>query len=412
MSTFIIPDKLTVSSLDKDADYIPVWQGAAQKKATAQQIVSSAKLFSCPKDYGALANGVADDSAAIVLAQADGDIIFTPGVYRVSSNITLTVPLNFMPGASLSVDNGVTVIIKAPVESARQKIFSGLGTISLAYDAAVIGSETAHYAHISWFGVQTGAAGDQSAAIQRCLDSMGTNRECYIDLDVGNYRVDHDITTPRACHLIGRGTRLTAFNVTNFVGTTVFTTADTGCRFQGFQFENQGAGHPTCYIHAAHTYTEIEDVGIANPICGILVTQLGCRLRHIRALGGDNATAGSALIKIEGTACSVDDVYLVGTVGPESIVVVGSPTYAVADFSVTNVEFSSPSIGRTSLESRRIDTTRHNTERQGAWRRVGSSKGSYELQQHGQARKHYGYHRRHHHDQRGHARVGRINSNS
>jgi hypothetical protein len=42
VSTFIIPDKAAVTSIDPIADVFPVWHGAAQKKATATNIVASA----------------------------------------------------------------------------------------------------------------------------------------------------------------------------------------------------------------------------------------------------------------------------------------------------------------------------------------------------------------------------------
>jgi hypothetical protein len=41
MTTFIIPDKSAVATVDPDVDVFPVWQGAGQRKATARQIVSA-----------------------------------------------------------------------------------------------------------------------------------------------------------------------------------------------------------------------------------------------------------------------------------------------------------------------------------------------------------------------------------
>ena len=84
------------------------------------------------KSYGALGDGVTDDSAAIATAIALGDIYFPPATsYRISSNLAITTQANFATGAMLLVDSGKTVTFShTPIAARDQQIFSGSGTIA------------------------------------------------------------------------------------------------------------------------------------------------------------------------------------------------------------------------------------------------------------------------------------------
>ena len=77
MTTFIIPDKSAVTSIDPTADVFPVWQGAAQKKATATDIVAAA---------GAL---LVSTSKTIVVAAAGGDFTSVQAALASLDNIVL-----------------------------------------------------------------------------------------------------------------------------------------------------------------------------------------------------------------------------------------------------------------------------------------------------------------------------------
>jgi len=110
------------------------------------------------KSYDAVGDGVADDTthiSAAVTAAAGKSVIFPAGVYKVSSNLTFpsNVKVIFMPGASLSINAGVTVTFNGPVEAGTTQIFSGTGTVT--------GLETARP---EWWGaVGNGVTGDSTA---------------------------------------------------------------------------------------------------------------------------------------------------------------------------------------------------------------------------------------------------------
>lgn len=89
------------------------------------------------QDYGAIGNGVADDSGALRVAcssavAANGGMVLIPdGTYRLASNTTIpaSVTLWFLGTALLSLDTGVTLTLQGPIQAAVRQIFTGTGTI-------------------------------------------------------------------------------------------------------------------------------------------------------------------------------------------------------------------------------------------------------------------------------------------
>ena len=92
MTTFIIPDKSAVTTVDADADVLPIWQGVGQHKATARQIVDAVPMVG---DTGS--GGV----AGIVPAPASGDAAaskflaaggsWAPAPQLIDSNVSYSV---------------------------------------------------------------------------------------------------------------------------------------------------------------------------------------------------------------------------------------------------------------------------------------------------------------------------------
>ena len=110
------------------------------------------------KKYGAVGNGNTDNTAYFTNASneainsSDGYVgsttIYLPkGNYRISSNLTIYTSLNFEPGASISVDDGYTLIINGHIIAAHsQYIFDGYGAVLLPkqhYRALLNGLELA-----------------------------------------------------------------------------------------------------------------------------------------------------------------------------------------------------------------------------------------------------------------------------
>ena len=86
------------------------------------------------KDFGAVGDGVANDTAAItnaVAASAGRNLFFPAGTYRVATNVTIpeTVCSVMENGASYSIDSGVTVTIYGPVVATDYPYWTGSGTM-------------------------------------------------------------------------------------------------------------------------------------------------------------------------------------------------------------------------------------------------------------------------------------------
>lgn len=118
--------------------------------------------------YNAKGDGIGNDTAAISCAIADattkgGTVSFSPGTYKISSNITVpeNVTLHFQNGAKLSVDAGVKVTINGPVEAGIHHIFSGAGTIA--------GSMKVTNVVPQWFGAKGDGVTDDTQTIKNAL---------------------------------------------------------------------------------------------------------------------------------------------------------------------------------------------------------------------------------------------------
>lgn len=89
-------------------------QSAAEAAATVQYVAPNAA-----------GDGVVDDRASFVSAASFGRaLMLKAGIYRIASNMTISVPVVFQPGAVIKPDNNVIVILlSAQSLSSDQKIF-------------------------------------------------------------------------------------------------------------------------------------------------------------------------------------------------------------------------------------------------------------------------------------------------
>jgi hypothetical protein len=104
--------------------------------------------------FGAVGNGTTNNAGAFQAADSAGNLEIPAGVYRLSSSITLNSTLQFMSGARLLADSGVTVTLnERPVADPTQIIFDGAG-------AYVFGGDISQYdnAPVRWFGASGSTA--------------------------------------------------------------------------------------------------------------------------------------------------------------------------------------------------------------------------------------------------------------
>lgn len=113
-------------------------------------IVEYGPLYGTVKEYGTVGDGTTDDYAAINSAKTSlSHIVFQSGTYRIGTSITFdsTKTLEFLQGASLKPDGGVTVTIQGQIIAGNNQIFQGSGTVS---------ADSRHVAEFGrWWGLTT-----------------------------------------------------------------------------------------------------------------------------------------------------------------------------------------------------------------------------------------------------------------
>lgn len=127
----------------------------ADKKLQKQIEDKSSGAFANVKDYGALGNGLADDTEAIKRAMAPGlPLLFPDGTYNITQDITLTG--SYFAYNAILIANTCTVTITAPIAGANCHFRkANTGTIKMT-DSVVL---------VDWFNYE----GDLGSAISNYL---------------------------------------------------------------------------------------------------------------------------------------------------------------------------------------------------------------------------------------------------
>ena len=127
----------------------------ADKKLQKQIEDKSSGAFANVKDYGALGNGLADDTEAIKRAMASGlPLLFPDGTYNITQDVTLTG--SYFAYNAMLIANTCTVTITAPIAGANCHFRKATnGTIKMT-DSVVL---------VDWFNYE----GDLGSAISNYL---------------------------------------------------------------------------------------------------------------------------------------------------------------------------------------------------------------------------------------------------
>lgn len=306
------------------------------------------------KDFGAAVDGSTNDAAAVDLMEAAfGFVRFPVGNTVIGTNTTIAVPVYFDPGAYVTISSGIVLTLEDVVDSPRQYIFRGSGTVSFNDDES-------RYAHVSWFGAFPDGA-NVSSNLTAITTAMGNVREALIELDVGVYYLGSTVTWNRATHLYGQGQRLTVFEV-GFLTGDVFTTNGVACWFERFQFEvdtDVGASRTSgAYINLAHAECVVDDVGHGSGFVGVTLGAANCAARNILALVGNNSGAGSAGVLVTANGAIVDGVFQIGTAlgGPENVVRVQNDSAGISNVEIKDIFNGTPGGGVAVISNGQIVT--------------------------------------------------------
>ncbi len=291
-------------------------------------------------------------AAATAMAALLGKVVIGPGTHLFTT-ATISVPVLFMDGASVTVNSPNTLTLASRIESSRQHIFRGTGLVALQFTGGSDPEgEDCRNTHVSWWGVFP--SGDvQTAAIQRALNAYSTQgREGIIDFDNGSYRIDGKLTIPRGVHLRGCGTRRTIFDLVG-QGYTAMEAAGDAVKITGIQFE-QPAGMESSRTGILIDLLDwngcvVDDVWLWGTHIGIKSSGNDCRITRIsgRYDYGSAPGANSALVWLAGGArIMLDDLSVSGQLyGPESIVLIGKGNAAAMSMiDINNVMTTEQSI--------------------------------------------------------------------
>jgi len=194
--------------------------------------------------FGAVGDGVTDDTAAIDAADAAASasgILVPPGTYALASNLTITSPITFLPGAKLRPASGVTVTISGQVLAGPyQQIFD----IS-AGGTARITSRGATETFVTWWGAIGNGSTDDTTEFQAAINNTwnvtgDTGSQAKLRVPKGAYLISSPL-------IIGKNTTIDGDGGANFSTQIVVSSAFSGdALFQldgalvvgGFAFRN------------------------------------------------------------------------------------------------------------------------------------------------------------------------------
>lgn len=159
--------------------------------------LAGAVRHALPQWWGAAGDGETDDRAALAAADAACDAcLLTGGSFRIAAELKLMRRWQIAAGARFVVASGGALMIDGRLEGGPQQIFEVDGGTLL------LGDRVAERILPEWFGAVADGVTDSSSAIQRAIDSRGSDLVLHFGSS-GVYVVDAQI------NLAGSNVRIT-----------------------------------------------------------------------------------------------------------------------------------------------------------------------------------------------------------
>ena len=174
-------------------NYVPPFTGGVSETVQNKlaQIVSV-------KDFGAIGNGIADDTSALTLGNnAPGTLYFPSGNYKITGNIAFNVPCTFDTHAVLIIPTGVTVLFNGGFTAPVQQAFNCTGTGNVTFNAQYTSE-----GYPEWWGAVTNSgSADCAPMINAAIVALKTTK-----LQAADYYCATTVLMQTACRkLIGCG---------------------------------------------------------------------------------------------------------------------------------------------------------------------------------------------------------------
>ncbi|MFA5904130.1 MAG: glycosyl hydrolase family 28-related protein [Desulfobacula sp.] len=143
------------------------------------------------RNYGAVGDGIVDDTAAIsdAIAAADGKaVFFSPGRYKISSGVVIppNVTLKMEPGAILLKSQTGQLSINGPFIAPLSKVFEGWDS-GLTFESNAIEG-----VFPQWFGALANGANDDTTALMSAIKACGNNKTLLLTSGTYNFTSSAD----------------------------------------------------------------------------------------------------------------------------------------------------------------------------------------------------------------------------
>lgn len=183
--------------------------------ATSRTLAARFADWLSAKNFGATGDGTTNDRAALanaITAGASSHVALPAGTYRISSSLTFSVPVVFMPGAKLSIDAAQTATFSAGIVAPElSQLFTGSGTVA--------GLRTARP---EWWGALRDGSTDDGPEIQAALTCVGAASGGEVLLSAGTYAVNSALTmSVGGVKLRGAGRTATNLGISNATMTVI-----------------------------------------------------------------------------------------------------------------------------------------------------------------------------------------------
>ncbi len=210
-----------------------------------------------PQWWGAVGDGVTDDSPAFIaaIAAAAGREILVVGTdasYKLSENVTVGggVRIRFQQGSLLSIDNTKIFAVNGLLEAGQHQIFSGAGTVTFA-----IGS--CKELLPQWWGAVGDGVADDTAEVQAALTAAElTVRKVF--MPAGSYLTSSPLSIRYGTKFIGAGREITEIIVSGGNGINITIVVD-------------GEPYESAIVRGMRLYST------ATPVEGIGISVIGVR---------------------------------------------------------------------------------------------------------------------------------------
>ena len=278
-------DLANASSIAEGDALIAVKQPIASAKSrTVHDWI--ADIITAKDGANVVADGVNNDAVGInaflpVLAAAQRELLLVPGVYLINDDITIDIPVTFLPGAILKPRNGAQLTFNSEIIAGCYKIFDTEDDFYASPVAVPSVKIAKGGVKPEWFGAATVSSYDDIASAGNCSPAFmkawrATTGEytanvtssyrqseymhSYIDLSAGKYRMDKEVFlghtdfTPTTVRynkngggVIGKGAGLSilVFTDSEYAGNAFFTANDMSGEMHTFKGFKCAAFDPT-----------------------------------------------------------------------------------------------------------------------------------------------------------------------